>query len=359
MLEADIQRDGINDDAAALRFYRELLDKFPQSPLVDEAQWAVANMYEKIGEKRLAALEWQRFLKLYPASERFVNAQYRLRLLEEFEPINTPESMAKLTQMILALSRNINSASAANEMALQLARLHFERREFPQAINYCKQALQEQDNSKTWQEALLLLGTCYFKLGEKECLRHATCNRQLVWFDSAMISLRPFTSAEDREMAARAGAISARIAFPPASPVFGASEIMPRTPTMLARIDSTLALFGDDSDFDYLRVWAAQTRKRRQAENAVAPSTSRKLLLAEVDSVENGRITDALKNCGARQFAVEKSCAIGVGGLVLAARRFRQCGAHDGAVTKLARQRSERRHRPIAAGEMVGAAKKL
>jgi len=306
-LEADMQGDGLNDYPAALRLYQEVLEKFPQSPLVDDAQWAVADTYEKIGEKRLAISEWQRLLKFYPASEHYASAQARLRLLEEFAPSDTPESMARLTQLILTQSRR--STLAPNALAVQLAKLHLERREFQQAANYCKQALQERDDSRTWHEAMLLLGTCYFKLGEQQCLRQtqlAPCNLQLAWFDSAKISLRHLAqkidSTESQDLVKRAGLILAQIMFPPPQTIFGAAETLPRTPQTLARADSILSLFGENSNLDYLRLWAAQTRKKLQAANLASPSPARKLLLAEVDSLENVRIVQALqKVAGADQ----------------------------------------------------------
>ncbi|MCG3119140.1 MAG: Outer membrane protein assembly factor BamD [bacterium] len=308
LLEADIQRDGLNDYPVALRLYQELLEKFPESPLVDDVQWAVADTYEKIGEKRLARAEWQRLLKFYPASEHFAGVQNRLRRLEEFEPNDTPESMAKLTQLILAQSRNANNTFTPNELAVQFAKLHFERREFPQAVSYCKQVLQQQDNSRAWHEALLLLGSCYFQLGEQELLRHqATDNPpqeserwKSAWFDSAKISLNYLAqkadSTETQDLAKRAGVLLARLMFPPMNTIFGSASAVPHLPPMLARADSILALYGDDANLDYLRVWAAQTRKQLQAAALATSSPSRKLLLAEIDSLENSRLISTLQN---------------------------------------------------------------
>lgn len=302
LLEADIQSQGLNDYPVALRLYRELLENFPNSALVDEAQWAIADTYEKIGEMRLAGLEWQRLLKFYFASERFADAQNRLRLLEEFEPLNTPESMAKLTQLILSLSRSTNGAEATAELTLQLARLHFERREFEHAISFCKEALQQPDNNELRKEAFLLLGTCYFKLGEK-AKTDTGSDSQVAWFDSAAINLRQLArnsaAAENNDLTKRAGVLLAQITFPPATAVFGENGATPRTPAMLAAADSTLALLGDDPALDYLRLWMVQTRKQLQATNMASPSTSRKILLAEVDSLENERIVFTLHKIAA------------------------------------------------------------
>jgi len=305
LLEADIQRDGNNDYPTALRLYQELLQNFSESPVIDDAQWAIADVYERIGEKRLASLEWQRLMKVYPASEHFDSAQNRLRLLEEFEPSNSSESMSKLTQLVLLQSRNANGGLAPNELALQLAKLHLERREFQQAISYCKQTLQQQDNSRTWHEALLLLGTCYFKLGEQEYLQNqATDNWKLAWFDSAKSSLKflasKLDSSETRDLAKRAGVLLAHMMFPPSPAIFGANAIVARNSANLARADSILALHGDEASLDDLRLWAAQTRKQLQAANLATPSPSRKLLLADVDSLENSRVVETLQNIAAK-----------------------------------------------------------
>jgi TolA-binding protein len=311
LLEADIQRDGNSDYPTALRLYQELLQNFSASPLIDDAQWAIADVYERIGEKRLASLEWQRLMKVYPASEHFASAQNRLRLLEEFEPSNSAESMSKLTQLVLLQSRNAGGLTP-NELALQLAKLHLERREFQQAINYCKQTLQQQDNSRMWHEALLLLGSCYFKLGEQEYLQNQatenwsqhTDHWKLAWFDSAKISLKflalKLDSSETKDLAKRAGVLLAQMMFPPSPAIFGANASVARNSANLARADSILALHGDEASLDDLRLWAAQTRKQLQAANLAAPSPSRQLLLADVDSLENSRIVETLQNLAAK-----------------------------------------------------------
>ena len=320
LLEAGIQRDGNSDYPAALRLYQELLQNFSESPLVDDAQWAIADVYERIGEKRLASLEWQRLMKIYPASEHFASAQNRLRLLEEFESGNSSESMSKLTQLVLLQSRNGGGLSP-NEIALQLAKLHLERREFQQAITYCKQTLQQQDNSRTWHEALLLLGTCYFMLGEQDYLRNQatenwplkTDHWQSAWFDSSKISLKFFAtkldSSETKDFAKRAGVLLARMMFPPTPTIFGASAGVVRNSANLARADSILALHGEEASLDDLRLWAAQTRKQLQAANLATPSPSRKLLLADVDSLENSRIVETLQNLAAKNNSVLRNLA--------------------------------------------------
>ena len=313
LLEAGIQRDGNNDYPTALRLYQELLQNFSESPVIDDAQWAIADVYERIGEKRLANLEWQRLMKVYPASEHFAGAQNRLRLLEEFEPSNSSESMSKLTQLVLLQSRNAGDGLTPNELALQLAKLHLERREFQQAISYCKQTLQQQDNSRTWHEALLLLGTCYFKLGERENLQVASGKWQNAWFDSSKISLnflaQKFDSTETKDLAKRAGALLARMMFPPAPTIFGANAIVAHNSQNLARADSILTLHGDEASLDDLRLWVAQTRKQLQAANLAAPSPSRKLLLADVDSLENMRIVETLQNIAAKNNSALRNLA--------------------------------------------------
>jgi len=221
----------------------------------------------------------------------------------------------------LLQSRNSGGGLTPNELALQLAKLHLERREFQQAVNYCKQTLQQQDNSRTWHEALLLLGTCYFKLGEQEYLRdQATENWPLntdhwksAWFDSAKISLRflapKFDSTETKDLAKRAGVLLARMMFPPSPAIFGAPASVARNAANLARADSILALHGEEASLDDLRLWAAQTRKQLQAANLATPSPSRQLLLADVDSLENSRIAETLQSIAAKKNSVLRNLA--------------------------------------------------
>ncbi|MGH7597562.1 MAG: tetratricopeptide repeat protein, partial [bacterium] len=115
--------------------------------------------------------------------------------------------------------------------------------------------------------------------------------------------------AVDNDLTTRAGVLLAQIAFPPATAVFGENGAMRRTPAMLAAADSTLALLGDDLALDYLRLWAAQTRKQLQAANLASPSTSRKILLAEVDSLENERIVFTLQKIAANTNSSRRNLA--------------------------------------------------
>jgi tetratricopeptide (TPR) repeat protein len=363
LLKADIQRQGLGENAMALRLYQELLEKFPDSPFVDEAQWAVADAYERIGERRLAILEWRRFMRLYAGSEHFASAQCRLHLLGEFEPLDAPATMAKLTQLILAVSRNPSDLPAASRIALQLAQLHHERREWQQAITYCKQALKQQDESRIWQEALLLLGTCYYQLGERDRLCNL-CSAQLAsclstpavrlaWFDSARVSLRPLaenmTAGENNDVIMSAGVLLARINFPPANPAIRDEQVLPRTPEMLARVDSTLARFADGAELDYLRVWAAQTRKHLVLANYQNKSPIQRTLLVTVDSLESERIIVALQKVAAADSSPWKNLAL----LELAEWRWLR-GDSAGAVRNMAQlQNSPVKDPHIATGQLM------
>jgi tetratricopeptide (TPR) repeat protein len=137
---------------------------------------------------------------------------------------------------------------------------------------------------------------------------------QIVWFDSAAISLRYLAQRLDstatKDLARRTGVLLARLSFPETSLIFGAAEENARTPRVLARADSILAAIGDDSSLDYLRLLAAQTRKRLLASEMASPSTSRKLLLADVDSLESLRITTALQKISSSTASPWKNLAL-------------------------------------------------
>jgi len=67
--EASIRRKEYRDDSLGGRLFQQIIEDFPTSPLVDDAQLEVAATYEQMGELHRAAREYQRLLELYPASE--------------------------------------------------------------------------------------------------------------------------------------------------------------------------------------------------------------------------------------------------------------------------------------------------
>ncbi len=245
-LEARMQHEGHGDLAQAQRLYDELLNTFPRSACVDEAQFELAKIYEAAGELNIARWQWQRFLRLYPASVHAEAAQARLRLLTEFTPVDAPGSMAEISSALLKMQ----SGTPREEVLLALARLHFNRHEFEAALRHCRPLRAAEAAPEILREAQYLMGASYFSLHEAERLRG---REQQAWRDSANFVLHALANdhAADRFSAA-AGIILARLNFMPPPPP---------TTAMLARVDSIFQKHSGHAELEELRLWAAVTRK--------------------------------------------------------------------------------------------------
>lgn len=244
-LEARIQKEGNGDLTQAQRRYDELLHAFPASAFIDDAQFELAQIYEALGEWQVARWQWQRFLQLYPASEYAAAARARLRLLQEFTPTDSPASMTHITSVLMKMQ----TGTPREEVLLALARLHFERHEFEQALHYCRPLLSAETTPEIRQEAQYLAGASYYSVGEAERLRGRAAQ---AWRDSAGAVLQTAASAEaNPRFASAAEILLARLEFvPPPEP----------DAATLGRADALLQRHADEPALDEVRLWAAAAR---------------------------------------------------------------------------------------------------
>lgn len=272
LLEADIQRQGLHNPAHAQKLYFDLLEDYPASPQVDEAQFGLAESFAAAGELHMARLQWQHFLQLYAASELAPAAGRQLRLLTEFEPSTAPETMRQLTETVLQLSSNPGAESAA----LALARLHYQRRDFEAARHASRAALAAGLAAGAQREATYLLGVSCYHLAERERLAGRKAS---AWRDSADAALQSLLSegAVDR-LAAHANELLIRLAL---------LEDAAASPALLERVDLLLSNAAEDASLDDLRLWAAVARKRLAAPADSVAARQIVLALQRVAAVEN------------------------------------------------------------------------
>ncbi|MGH7496709.1 MAG: tetratricopeptide repeat protein [bacterium] len=245
-LEARTLQDGNGDLTQAQRLYDEMLNNYPRSAYVDEAQFELAKTYEAAGELQVARWQWQRFLQLYPASEHAGPARAHLRLLVEFSPADSPGSMAQISETLMKMQ----SGTPREELLLSLARLHFDRHEFEMALRYCRPLAEVETAAETARQSQYLMGACYHALSEAERLRGREAQ---AWRDSADTMLRLVAQADvtDR-LSQAAGILLAHVAWEPPPPPSAAA---------LARADSTLQVHDANPEVDGVRVWSAAARQ--------------------------------------------------------------------------------------------------
>lgn len=272
LLEANIQRQGLLNPAHAQKLYFELLEDFPRSVYVDDAQFALAESFTEAGERQMARLQWQRFAQFYGASELAPAAQSRLRLITEFQPNDAPESMRQFTEMVLRAGTN----AAAENLELALARLHYQRRDFPAAAQASREALQASLENGAQREAVFLLGASYYQLSERERLYdRLSAARQ----DSARALLQQLLSEEGNDRFEQEARIMlARLEI---------STNASRSAELLGHVDAVLSRAENHAELDDLRLWAAVTRKQLAAPNDSLMARQITLALQKVAATED------------------------------------------------------------------------
>ncbi len=256
-LEARVQQFGFKNLTAAQRLFDELLRDYAKSVFVDEAQFALAETYEAARELRLAQLQWQRFLQLYPASPLAEAAQNKLRLLAEATSADSPNALSQLSEALL----QANEKASREEFLVSLARLNYERHNYRAVLHYAQTATESATTTVVTREAAFLLGASYFQLAERVRQQNEDAHALQ---DSARLALQNLSSNERDAWSTKAEAVLARLWLTPETP---------RNTTTLARADSLLVLNETEQDFDALRVWAARARKSLSAPSDSAAST--------------------------------------------------------------------------------------
>lgn len=241
--EAEIRRQAHQDFSSAARLYQQIIDDIPASPMVDDAQFQLAATYEMMGEKQRAIREYRRLIEIYSASEHYLAAESRLRLLEEFSPRDGDDSFNAMT----ALMAKIAAGEFSGNVKLELGKLALQRRSFEEAISLFRETLAQQPDAEKTQAALFHLGKTYALMGERAALRQE--NEAHAFRDSAAIALAGALSGDGAE---DAGVLLARVRFHSREKI--------TTPEHLAQLDSALAQHPENQQLDNLRLWAAQAR---------------------------------------------------------------------------------------------------
>lgn len=341
-LEGRVQQFGLKNFTLAQRLFDEVLNDFPKSVFVDEAQFALAEVYEAAGESRLAGLQWQRFLQLYPASALAEGAQNKLLLLAATTNTDSPEALSQLSETLL----QANEKASREEFLVSLARLNHERRNYRTALRYAQMATESATTTAASREAAYLLGASYYQLAERARWQSEAANALQ---DSARLALQNLSNGERDAMSAKAEVLIARLWF---------THETPREPTLLARADSLLALNETAYEFDFLRVWAARTRKSlsapndsatsdqiinglaKVAENLASPSRDEALYELAEWQWQRGDSSNALRSLAAMRDSKTRDAFIAKGKL-RQAQWFAQLKQHEAALKVLRQMKEE------------------
>ncbi|NIR51963.1 tetratricopeptide repeat protein [candidate division KSB1 bacterium] len=183
--KAEIIEKHLRQPNRAIRVYDAFLERFPFSAKVDEVQLGIARCYEKLAEYRLAVHEYENYLTRFPAAERFDWVKNRRNTIAETLNLENARGFDKITHLFSRLTDEVEEVNWTYESA----KLHYEAKEFEEAIQQFKETLRKSANSVPKDELYFYLGNAYFKLDKKETLLKEAKSSP-AYSDSAAISLR-------------------------------------------------------------------------------------------------------------------------------------------------------------------------
>ncbi len=137
--EARIIENGATDYTRAQRAYQTVLDTFPGCYWVDESKAAIGRCYEKLGEYRLALVEYQDYLRRFPAGDEYDVVAEKADLIARTVQLQPQAGNAGFARI---LSQGVSGIEPA-KLALELGKVHLKAKGFDSAIAMLHQAMAE------------------------------------------------------------------------------------------------------------------------------------------------------------------------------------------------------------------------
>ena len=150
----------LKDYTKALRVYDQFMEIYPYHSLIDDAQLAIAGCYEQIREYGLAVTDYDRYLKRFPAGDRFKWVRNRIRKIRETVQTGSDNGLVRVTQLIANYSNFQNNG----RLPLEIGRLYYDTKDFKRAVVQFKTILANPKNEDEKEESYFLLGESYLKL---------------------------------------------------------------------------------------------------------------------------------------------------------------------------------------------------
>lgn len=158
--------ESLQDPSQAVRVFSRFIEDFPRNPAVDEAQFLIAQCYERMHQLDLALEEYRRYLRLYPGADRVSEARERVQILAN---LVADRWQARLAEVLDTLPE-VAQGSDGRHLSYELGLLFFDLRDFRQAIRYLKQSLAAGYDLQNGPQALYYLGRSYHGLAQQQVL---------------------------------------------------------------------------------------------------------------------------------------------------------------------------------------------
>ncbi|KAA3661710.1 MAG: hypothetical protein DWQ10_03975, partial [Calditrichaeota bacterium] len=172
-LEGDIYLDLRGDAPFAIRVFSRYITTWPHQPQIDDVQARLARSYEKKQNWLMAADEWRRLLKLYPASPYAAVATNNVELIEKYMQPDLSSILAT------ALDENFDNEHPKISKVKRLMLLQA----WDKAL-YRLQSIQDNvEDAQIRTQSALLMGQCYFAKASRAQLLDD--GNEFALFDSA------------------------------------------------------------------------------------------------------------------------------------------------------------------------------
>lgn len=161
---AEIQKNYFKDYIAAGSAYTTLLELYPQSPLQDDALFALAHCHEQQGRLSEAIAVYEKYLASFPAADQVQQAQDRIYYLRHFKPAPAAEMQVQLQQFIVKQFSTADKSQLALSWAEKLIYAFHDYQQAVPVLNGLKSGKIPVDIQ---QRAFYLQGLCHLYLAKK------------------------------------------------------------------------------------------------------------------------------------------------------------------------------------------------
>jgi TolA-binding protein len=169
----------VGDIERAIRSYYDFLDNYPSSRFIDDAQYNLANCFEKKGEYGVAVKEYQKLINNFPASDYGETAEKRIKYIKNYFSTNQ-DILKKFNTVFKQLTIAQNEMMSSFELGLTYFK---EFKDYSSAKELFKKSYLEKKNTGIPVDKIIYyLGRSYQLLGEKEELENKF---QINYLDSA------------------------------------------------------------------------------------------------------------------------------------------------------------------------------
>ncbi|MFQ6114757.1 MAG: tetratricopeptide repeat protein, partial [bacterium] len=182
--KGEIFEKHLADYSKALRIYDELVETFPFSPRVDDAQLAIARCYEGLQDYKVAVNEYEKYLSRYPGAENYDRALDRKNLISETTRFELDKGMKEL----FTLFENFAEEKERHNWHFELGKVYLKLKMFEDAAEQFKSVVAEYGDGVPRDELFYFMAISYFKLAEKARFQNQK-EQAAAYLDSAAVGL--------------------------------------------------------------------------------------------------------------------------------------------------------------------------